>query len=165
MTKEEDNTFKMSIPMFTNAELTEIDNNLDTFVSQLTKQIVHEKETVIVQHIMQKQQEEIEKHKKRNRELESTIKNALNFIVNMDSEIYGISNMEELRDILRCNIVGYDLEVENLKAENQKKDKIINEMAKYIEKLTVDLKIPIGENMIWNIEDIKQCFEKKVEDK
>ena len=33
-------------------------------------------------------------------------------------------------------------------------------MAKYIEKVTVDMKIPIGENMLWDRNEIKQLFEK-----
>lgn len=37
-------------------------------------------------------------------------------------------------------------------------------MAKYIQTLTVDLKISTGENAFWDIEEIIKKFEKKVEE-
>lgn len=49
-------------------------------------------------------------------------------------------------------------------SEINKKDKIIELMAEYIEKVTVDMKIAFGENMLWDRNQIKQDFERKVED-
>lgn len=57
---EEDNTFKMSIPLITNAELNAIDNNLDDFVNQITKQVIHDKDLLVAQHIIKKQKEYID---------------------------------------------------------------------------------------------------------
>ena len=45
--------------------------------------------------------------------------------------------------------------------EIEKKDKIIDLMAEFIEKVTVDLKIAFGENMLWNRNEIKQYFERE----
>lgn len=42
------------------------------------------------------------------------------------------------------------------------KDKIIDLMAEFIEKVTVDLKIAFGENMLWDRNEIKQYFENKL---
>lgn len=48
--------------------------------------------------------------------------------------------------------------------ENKKKDKQIDLMTEFIEKVTVDLKVAFGENMLWNRDEIKQYFERKAKD-
>nr|DAD75430.1 MAG TPA: hypothetical protein [Siphoviridae sp. ctqw35] len=53
--------------------------------------------------------------------------------------------------------IGWQLELE-------KKDKMIDLMAEFIEKVTVDLKVAFGENMLWNQNEIKQYFERKAEE-
>ena len=45
--------------------------------------------------------------------------------------------------------------------ELEKKDKQIDLMTEFIEKVTVDLKVAFGENMLWNRDEIKQYFERK----
>lgn len=57
---EEDNTFKISIPLITNAELNAIDNNLDDIVNLFTKQVIHDKDLLVAQHIIKRQKEYIE---------------------------------------------------------------------------------------------------------
>lgn len=47
--------------------------------------------------------------------------------------------------------------------EMQQKDKQIDLMAEYIEKVTVDLKVAFGENMLWNRNETKQYFADLVE--
>ena len=42
--------------------------------------------------------------------------------------------------------------------ELKKQDRQIDLMAEYIEKVTVDLKVAFGENMLWNRNEIKQYF-------
>lgn len=61
---EEENTCKISVPLINDNEIRQIDNYLDDIVHQFTKQLVHDKDLAIAQHIIQKQQEEIEKLKK-----------------------------------------------------------------------------------------------------
>lgn len=78
-------------------------------------------------------------------EIEIATRTVLNLIQTQQNDT---QRMQELLDLSDAN--------------NVKKDKIIDEMAKYIEILTVDLKIPIGENVLWNIEGIKQYFERKI---
>ena len=48
--------------------------------------------------------------------------------------------------------------------ELEKKDKQIDLMTEFIEKVTVDLKVAFGENMLWNRDEIKQYFERKARD-
>ena len=49
-------------------------------------------------------------------------------------------------------------------ANNDKfKEQVIDLMAEYIEKVTVDLKVAFGENMLWNRNEIKQYFADLVE--
>lgn len=57
---EKDNTFKISIPLITNAELNAIDNNLDDLVNQFTKQVIHNKDLLVAQQIIKRQKEYIE---------------------------------------------------------------------------------------------------------
>ena len=57
---EEENTCKISIPLISDYEIRQIDNYFDDIVHQFTKQLVHDKDLAIAQHIIQKQQEEIE---------------------------------------------------------------------------------------------------------
>ena len=60
-------------------------------------------------------------------------------------------------------ILDYARENVNLKNELNKSNKMIDEMADYIRVITVDMKIPIGENSLWDNNEIKQLFERKVE--
>lgn len=77
---EEDNILKISVPFITNAELNAIDNNLDSFISQFIKQLVHDKELFIAQHIIKKQKERID-------QLESKIKEVTDILKKEKSEI------------------------------------------------------------------------------
>jgi hypothetical protein len=60
-------------------------------------------------------------------------------------------------------ILEYVKENVSLKNKLNKSNKIIDEMANYIRVITVDMKIPIGENLLWDNNEIKQLFERKVE--
>lgn len=83
-----------------------------------------------------------------------------------------VENLESLSEYGLCYTITEEIQ-ENLKtllnliqtqqAEIEKKDKIIDEMANYIRVITVDMKIPIGENLLWDKEEIKQYFERKIE--
>lgn len=57
---------------------------------------------------------------------------------------------------------GLELAIEILLNELEKKDAIINEMTNCIRVITVDMKISIGENLLWNDNEIKQYFEGRV---
>lgn len=56
---EEENTYKISVPLISDDEIKQIDSYLDDIVHQFTRQLVHDKDLAIAQHIIQKQQEEI----------------------------------------------------------------------------------------------------------
>ena len=66
---EKDNTFKMSIPLITNAELNAIDNNLNNLVNQITKQVIHDKDLLVAQHIIKRQKQYIEQLEHKVKEL------------------------------------------------------------------------------------------------
>lgn len=57
---EKDNTFKISVPLISNEEIRNIDNNFENIIEEFTKSYVKEKELVIAQYIMQKQQNKID---------------------------------------------------------------------------------------------------------
>lgn len=54
------NQTKISVPILTDFEKTQIDNNFDSIVNQFIKQLVHEKELATAQHIIRKQKEYIQ---------------------------------------------------------------------------------------------------------
>ena len=104
-----EDTFKISMPLITNLELQELDNNMDSIVEQYTKLFIHNKELAMLQHIIKNQQAEIENLKTRKeRQLKRFGKYKEN-IENKHEEIY-----------------------EDLVQEIEKQDKIIDEMAKVL---------------------------------
>ena len=66
---------------------------------------------------------------------------------------------------LKATINKQSIDISNNLLELQQKDKQIDLMAEYIEKVTVDIKIAFGENMLWNRNYIKQYFEKQAKEK
>jgi hypothetical protein len=54
--EKKDNAFKISVPLITNAEIESINNNFHSIVSEFTKQILHNKELAMAQHIIKKQE-------------------------------------------------------------------------------------------------------------
>ncbi len=88
------------------------------------------------------------------KELQQAIETVLNLIQEQEKEIekYKKLYQKALDDAV---VTAHD---------NMQKDKIIELMADFIEKVTVDLKVAFGENMLWNRNEIKQYFERKVED-
>ena len=107
-----------------------------------------------------------------------------NGIVTLELTTGGWSENEEIIDIL-CNTMfwflwwqeskrgGYykfiysekmGVEGNDKWTSNDKfKEQVIDLMAEYIEKVTVDLRVAFGENMLWNRNEIKQYFADLVE--
>ena len=93
------------------------------------------------------------------------------------NEICGTRNFKEAIETLLSMLKEKDKEIEKYKylyqkaldntieadRENIQLKKQIDLMAEFIEKITVDLKVAFGENMLWNRDDIKQYFERKEE--
>lgn len=133
-----EDTFKISMPLITNLELQELDNNMDSIVEQYTKLFIHNKELAMLQHIIKNQQAEIENLKTRKeRQLKRFGKYKEN-IENKHEEIY-----------------------EDLVQEIEKKDKIIDEMAKWL----YEEDNLFGFGILKEIntpEKIKEYFKKKV---
>lgn len=69
-------------------------------------------------------------------------------------EVKADDEMKETIDTVLSMLKEKDKEIEE-------KDRIIDLMAEFIEKVTVDLKVAFGENMLWNRDEIKQYFERK----
>ena len=57
---EKDIKFTASIPILTQEEINGIDMNMNEFINQFTKMIVKEKDLVIAQYIIKKQEDKIE---------------------------------------------------------------------------------------------------------
>lgn len=57
---EQDNTFKISMPLITEEDKRKIDNNFETIVAEFTKSYVKEKDLVLTQYVMKKQQDKID---------------------------------------------------------------------------------------------------------
>lgn len=75
MSDEKDNNIKINIPLFTNLELEEfdfkLDNYLDSIVQEVSKAVLHDKENILLQKVIQKLQKELEQEKEKNKELEN----------------------------------------------------------------------------------------------
>lgn len=57
---EKDNAFKISMPLITDEDIRKIDNNFENIVKEFTKSYVKEKDLVLAQHIMKKQQDKLD---------------------------------------------------------------------------------------------------------
>lgn len=57
---EKDNTFKISMPLITDEDIRKIDNNFENIVKEFTKSYVKEKDLVLAQYIMKKQQDKLD---------------------------------------------------------------------------------------------------------
>ena len=66
---EEENICKISVPLISDGEIKQIDSYLDDIVHQFTRQLVHDKDLAIAQHIIQKQQEELKYKERKYRDL------------------------------------------------------------------------------------------------
>ena len=64
--EKDDNIVKIDIPLFTNLELEEfdfkLDNYLDTIVQEVSKAVIHDKENILSQKVIQKLQKENEEN-------------------------------------------------------------------------------------------------------
>lgn len=58
---EKENTFKISMPLITDEDIRKIDNNFENIVKEFTKSYVKEKDLVLAQYIMKKQQDKLDK--------------------------------------------------------------------------------------------------------
>lgn len=74
---EKDNTLKISVPLITNEELRNIDNNFESIINKFTKSYVKEKELAIAQYIMQKQQNKIEQLESKEQKLIEKLENRI----------------------------------------------------------------------------------------
>ena len=58
--EEKDDGIKISMPLISNLELQQINNNMGSIVEQFTKAFIHDKELAIAQHIIETQKAEID---------------------------------------------------------------------------------------------------------
>lgn len=59
--EKEDRELKISIPLLTQEEINGIDINMNEMIDQFTKMVIKEKDLIIAQYIIKRQQEKIEK--------------------------------------------------------------------------------------------------------
>ena len=58
--KEDDRAIKISMPLLTEKEMLEIDNNFNEIVNKIKNQFIEEKDLAIAQYIINKQQKELQ---------------------------------------------------------------------------------------------------------
>ena len=107
-------SFCVRIPLITEQELKKIDDNLNSITDELTKQVIHDKDLAIAQHVIQKQKERIDQ---------------LEFEVQAKEKVhrYDVKMIDEVKG-----------EAVKLYKEIDKLNKIINETVKYIATLDID---------------------------
>ena len=120
LSKEEikkDNTLKISMPLITDEEIRMIDNNFENIVKEFTKSFLKEKELVLAQYVMQKQQDKID-------QLES---DKQKLIEKLEKDIVNITKTmqdgKHCDDYSRCRLKAYRTKTKEilsiLKGENQ----------------------------------------------
>ena len=140
---EEENICKISIPILSDYEIRQIDNNMDTLIEQFTRQIVHDKDLTIAQHIIQKQQEKIKKLQHKNENLLRKLRNRI----------------KEVKKLSKYSL--YKEEFSRLNAIIKKKDKQIDLMAEYIKN---PYQLHICKGRMSKIKAIREYFEKHAEE-
>ena len=115
-------------------EIRYIDNNMETIVDTITKQIISDKDLAIAQHIIQKLQQECEANKKRIEELEKENKKKSVGIICLQEELENsipkAKIKEKIEDLLRfVEAVGLLVDEEEITA-TEKQIEILEELLK-----------------------------------
>lgn len=112
MNKEEIENIKLgtSIPLLTQEEINGIDINMNEIINKFTKMVVREKDLVITQYIMQRQQEKIKKLEQKEsildkvtdklKEVDKKYKNEYENIENMELSATKICVLQELSCVI-----------------------------------------------------------------
>ena len=108
--EKEEGAIKISMPLLTQEEINGIDLNMNEIVNKFTKMLVKEKDFVIAQHIMQRQQEKIEKLEQKEsildkvtdklKEVNKKYKNEYENIENMELSATKICVLQELSCVI-----------------------------------------------------------------
>lgn len=93
---EKDNTFKISMPLITDEDIRKIDNNFENIVKEFTKSYVKEKDLVLAQYIMKKQQDKLDQLESDKQKLIEKLEEVLKSI--KQDGIYGYD--EDILEIL-----------------------------------------------------------------
>ena len=112
---EKDIKFTASIPILTQEEINRIDLNMNEIINQFTKMVVKEKDLVIAQYIIKKQEEKIKELEQKESILDKVTKFA-NKIATENAEKYNSENQKEV-DFSEWNLA---LEILNI-IEGEKK--------------------------------------------
>ncbi len=129
--------YEAKMPLLTDQEIRDIDNCRNEIVDKFTKMFIHDKDLAIAQHIIQNQQEEIEKYKYLYEKALSNLVRADKRSLNKEKTIDLIARELYLFNTLNCDYK----EFKDIKCKTNEPNK---EICK---------------------ECIKQYFEKKAEDK
>lgn len=91
----------IKVPLITEEEIRYIDNNMETIVDTITKQIISDKDLAIAQHIIQKLQQENEANKKRIEELEEENKKKSVGIICLQEELENSISKAKVKEKIR----------------------------------------------------------------
>ena len=80
--------YKISVPLFEKGELETFDNNIHSIVEEYSKMLFKEKDQILTQRIIMKQEEEIERLNNIINELEKELKNRIKNVPDTMAEVY-----------------------------------------------------------------------------
>lgn len=97
---KKDNTFKISMPLITDEDIRKIDNNFENIVKEFTKSYVKEKDLVLAQYIMKKQQDKLDKLASDKQKLIEKLEEAIDF-TKTSKDLTSKAKIEVLENVLK----------------------------------------------------------------
>lgn len=97
---EENNAFKISMPLITDEDMRKIDNNFENIVKEFTKIYVKEKDLVLAQYVMKKQQDKIDKLESDKQKLIEKLEEAIDF-AKTSKDLISKAKIEVLENVLK----------------------------------------------------------------
>ena len=112
--EKEDRELKISIPLLTQEDIDRIDINMDEMINQFTKMVVKEKDLIIAQYIIKRQQEKIEKLEQK----ESILDKVTDKLSKMKQSIEKLKNRDGesilMVDVCIQNIIAFYDDIEKI---------------------------------------------------
>lgn len=103
MKLKKDNVYKITVPIITNEELKSLDNalenDLDKIVQEITETVSKNKEIIILQKVIKKQQKEIESYKERYENMKWYFDNQEDNLIHKNKIKEKIEELESVLDL------------------------------------------------------------------
>ncbi len=120
---------KVSMPMFQDGELERFDSNIHSIIEEYSKMQLHEKDQILTQRIIMKQEEEIERLKELSK-VDS--QQAQEIIIELKQEIERLNNIikEAIEYITSYESISTIQGLEDIEANKDLDEKTLNEMVR-----------------------------------